>query len=83
MKNLENFTVIKIIHSGSSLLKKKDAELYEVSIDRVKLDTVIKNFSDIRFVKIDVEGAELLVLNGMQNIIKNNKKFENYDRISR
>ncbi|MDL2238319.1 FkbM family methyltransferase [Christensenellaceae bacterium OttesenSCG-928-K19] len=44
----------------------------KIIVHAVALDDVLKDVSHIDFVKIDVEGAEPLVLAGMKNIVKKN-----------
>jgi len=39
-------------------------------IDGLRLDTLLKNENKINLIKIDVEGAEVLVLKGMEGIIE-------------
>lgn len=43
---------------------------YEIDVSINYLDNIL---SEVNLIKIDVEGAELFVLDGMENIIKNNK----------
>jgi FkbM family methyltransferase len=38
-------------------------------IESIRLDTLLSEHDEIKLIKIDVEGAEFLVLNGMKNII--------------
>ena len=40
-------------------------------IQGITLDSLLKNENKIKLIKIDVEGAEKLVLNGMKKIINN------------
>ncbi len=40
-------------------------------VPALSLDTIVKSFSKPDFIKIDVEGAELMVVQGAQNIIQN------------
>lgn len=47
-----------------------------VEIEAVRLDDFFKNnITPINLIKMDVEGAEMLALSGMENIIKANKKL--------
>jgi FkbM family methyltransferase len=47
----------------------------EMKISQVRGDELIKYTDDIIAIKIDVEGFELSVLQGIENLIKNNKVF--------
>ena len=47
----------------------------EMKISQVRGDDLIKYTDDIIAIKIDVEGFELSVLQGIENLIKNNKVF--------
>ena len=40
------------------------------TVDGIRLDTLLENEKSIKLIKIDVEGAENLVLEGMEGIIK-------------
>jgi hypothetical protein len=45
-------------------------------VNVIVLNEYFKNNINIDFIKIDVEGAEILVLNGMKNIISNNMNLK-------
>jgi FkbM family methyltransferase len=45
------------------------------TIESITLDTLLKDEPKIDFIKIDVEGADLLVLEGMKKTIKKTKSF--------
>ena len=47
----------------------------EMKISQVRGDDIIKDTDNIIAIKIDVEGFELSVLQGIENLIKNNKVF--------
>ena len=47
----------------------------EMKISQVRGDDLIKDTDNIIAIKIDVEGFELSVLQGIENLIKNNKVF--------
>lgn len=46
----------------------------EIIIETTSLDDYFKNFSRINFVKMDIQGSEILALRGMKKILKKNKK---------
>jgi FkbM family methyltransferase len=52
-------------------LDKNELNTWQVEVDT--LDNVLSSTENVGFVKIDVEGAEYKVLDGMKNIIKNEK----------
>ena len=63
-------------NTGMHSLHKVDNKGKEIDIDVIKLDDyfIIEGLVDrISMIKIDVEGAELQVLNGMTKILKNGK----------
>jgi hypothetical protein len=46
------------------------------SIDTLALDDFFNEFNPVDFLKIDVDGAELKLLNGAKDLIKNSKKLK-------
>lgn len=56
-------------NSGCSKISKTPTNI-KVFVD--SLDNTLKNISDVDFIKIDVEGWEINVLQGAENILKNN-----------
>ncbi len=48
----------------------------KIKVKTVSLDKHLSHLSKVDIVKIDVEGAEPLVLNGMKNIIQNNPQIK-------
>jgi FkbM family methyltransferase len=55
---------------GESTINPMKKPHYTFEIDLIRLDDL--NLNNVGFMKIDVEGHELLVLNGAKNMIKNN-----------
>ena len=61
-------------NTGMHSLQKINDDVKEIKIDVIKLDdyfTTLGLIKKISFIKIDVEGAEFQVLNGMKMILKN------------
>jgi len=58
--------------SGSSIFKYDHYSSYEMMVETVKLDNYIKE-RKIDLIKIDAEGAELLILEGMKNLLKSTR----------
>lgn len=48
-------------------------EIEEIKVEQTSLDTLISSATKIDFIKIDVEGGELDVMKGAQNILMRNK----------
>jgi FkbM family methyltransferase len=57
-------------HKGISSLRHIDNSATTIEVKTVPLDAFSDTFSAVSLVKIDVEGAEQLVLEGMSNILK-------------
>ena len=74
-KGKEKFYIYKKDLGINSLLPDVNKYKYYYSVDTDLLDNIIKEKS-VDFTKIDVEGAELMVLEGMNKIIKNNRNFK-------
>ena len=68
-----DFYVCKNISGHSSLFGKEYGE--PISVPVVSLDSHLKDFAKIDVIKIDVEGAEMLVFNGMREIIRRNPRI--------
>ena len=75
---------------SSKIITNKDDELHKEIVRTVTIDNLAEttNINEISFLKIDVEGAEVLVLKGVINILTEKKvrnmiieyhSFENYD----
>lgn len=64
-----------IINYHPDHLKEWQDEVETFKIDAVKIDN-LKEIKKIDFIKIDAEGSELFVMEGMQKLIKNNPNVE-------
>jgi FkbM family methyltransferase len=73
----QKFFWIKDKPAYSGLSKRKfsnaDDQIQEINVETKKLDEIIPENIKIKFIKIDVEGAELKVLQGAEKIIKRDK----------
>lgn len=72
-KGVEKIKIPTSNHLGLPTLGKNPPHIksyYELDVSLDLLDNILER---VNLVKIDVEGAELLVLDGMKNIIKKNK----------
>ncbi|HPQ08393.1 MAG TPA: FkbM family methyltransferase [Bacteroidia bacterium] len=73
----QKFFWIKDKPAYSGLSKRKftnaDDQILEINVETKKLDEIIPENIKIKFIKIDVEGAELKVLQGAEKIIKKDK----------
>ena len=73
VKGIEKIKIPTNKHLGLPTLGKNPPHIksyYELDVSLDLLDNILEK---VNLVKIDVEGAELLVLDGMKNIIKKNK----------
>lgn len=62
------------LQSGASLVKKGDKEVYSTEVVNTRLgDDVVKQYGGVDLIKIDVEGAELMVLEGLKQSFVNNQ----------
>jgi Methyltransferase FkbM domain len=57
-------------HKGISSLRQIDNSAATIKVKTARLDTLASRFSSLAMVKIDVEGAEHLVLQGMTSVLK-------------
>lgn len=62
--------------SGSGSIYEKDNNKNCINIKATTLDNSLKNIKKIDIIKIDIEGAEILALEGMNNIIERNKDIK-------
>src|SRR3972149_2234781 len=59
--------------AGHHISSEQQAPKNSIQVDAIAADDYFKNFEHkIDFIKMDVEGAESIVLSGMANILKNN-----------
>jgi FkbM family methyltransferase len=65
---VKDYRVTKKIQSKTFVDLKKNA----VEVETIRLDDFVrqKNINRINFIKIDIEGAEYMAINGMQNILQ-------------
>ncbi len=74
-----NFQFVKNAPAYSGFRKRKydisNPEIEEIEVETAKLDDVISLDQKIDLIKIDVEGAELLVLKGAKQLLLKNKPF--------
>ncbi len=62
--------------AGSSRIHKADRpnrDYFDLSFDCIKLDDYVDAFNKVDVIKIDVEGAEILVLNGAKNFLEKHR----------
>jgi len=66
-------TLIKQNTAGHHISSAQQAPKNSIQVDTITADDYFKNFDHkIDFIKMDVEGAESKVLNGMTNLLRNN-----------
>ncbi len=89
LSNKNEETDLKVPYRGKSLFKNNIEEIYQLGCATIHKNNEFKNYDnykvnckklddilgdkEISFIKIDVEGHELNVIEGAKNIIKNNK----------
>ncbi|CAG1022986.1 2-O-methyltransferase NoeI [Methylococcales bacterium] len=63
-------------HTGISSIRSLGNKTSSVvKVSAIRLDNMIDDFPPIRLIKIDVEGAETLVLNGMKSLLARDKPY--------
>jgi len=62
-------------HKGISSLRPIDNSAATLKVNTAPLDSYIDSFKSIKLIKIDVEGAEQLALEGMQQVIQKFRPF--------
>ena len=72
LSNKNELTNLKIPYRGKSIFKNNIEKFNNYEVECKKLDDVIKD-KEISFIKIDVEGHELSVIEGANNIINKYK----------
>jgi FkbM family methyltransferase len=58
-----------IVNEESRIIEKKEGNVCHIH----RLDYILHNIKDIKFIKIDIEGMEINALKGMTEILENNK----------
>ncbi len=53
--------------NGNSLLAKPEG--LQIDVEEAKLDSLMSGYESVELIKVDVEGAEVAVLKGMQNLL--------------
>lgn len=61
--------------SGHSSLIALSEESQEVQVQTTSLDEIVESGKEVSLIKVDVEGAELLVLSGMKRILEENPEI--------
>lgn len=62
-------------HKGLSSMRPLDSASGQHKIDAVALDDIADSLGKVQLIKIDVEGAELLALQGMTKLLKRDRPF--------
>ena len=63
-------------HSGTSSIRSLGSqEEKRISVTCVKLDSYFADLAQVKLIKIDVEGAELMALHGMQQLLERTKPY--------
>lgn len=82
LSNTEGETTFQFVRNASAYsgIKKRDysiknPDILELKVQVRRLDSIIPDSVKVGFIKIDVEGAEFLVLKGAQSILKKDKPF--------
>jgi len=52
-----------------------DDKREKIEVESVRLDSIISDSEKIDFIKVDIQGSEIQALQGMKNILNNNKKI--------
>ncbi len=72
-------TVTEQQFGGSTIIERQPAEgTYQIKVPTVTIDELLeqKKVSQLDFIKIDVEGVEPMVLEGMKDTLKNNPRLQ-------
>ena len=82
LSNTEGETIFQFVRNApaySGIKKRsysiKNPDILELKVQAKTLDSIIPDSVKVGFIKIDVEGAEFLVLKGAQAILKKDKPF--------
>jgi FkbM family methyltransferase len=63
----------KIRNSGRSSMRDIEENFFEISVDTISIDLMMDSLKKIALIKMDIEGAEGLALDGMKNLIKRDR----------
>lgn len=72
-KSLFKIPSDKIRNSGRSSMRDIEENNFEVTVETICLDSMLDSFKKIAMIKLDIEGAEGLALEGMINLINRDR----------
>ncbi len=71
-----DFYISKLDSIGNRMFDSNEAES-KIEIDSISIDEFLKNKHDkINFIKMDIQGAEVLAIDGMKETLRNNKHLK-------
>lgn len=73
---LVDFYISKLDSIGNRMFNSDEAN-QKIEINSISIDEFLKNRNDkINFIKMDIQGAEVLAIDGMKETLKNNKNLK-------